>query len=209
MCAVSQPPTEELLDRVRAGDPRAADDLLSRHRDRLRKMIRARLDPRLQRRVDPSDVAQEALAEAAQKLNDYAVRRPLPFYPWLRQIAWERLVRLHRTHVVAANRSVRREVGDELWLPAESSLALARSLRSTDTSPSGQAIGKEVQARVRQALGSLSATDREVLVLRHVEQLSTKEVAAVLDKSPSAVKLRLLRALRRLQAALEADEGDA
>ncbi|MFO0897682.1 MAG: sigma-70 family RNA polymerase sigma factor [Pirellulales bacterium] len=208
MCAASQPPTEELLNRVCAGDRQASDALLTRHRERLRKMIRARLDPRLQRRVDPSDVAQDALAEAAQKLDDYARRRPLPFYPWLRQIAWERLVRLHRTHVVAANRSVCREAGDELRLPEESALALAVSLRAEDTSPSGRAIGRELQARVRQALGSLSATDREVLVLRHVEQLSTKEVAAILDKSPSAVKLRLLRALRRLQAALEADGGE-
>lgn len=202
-----EPLTEELLDRVQGGDRQAAEALLARHRDRLRKMIHARLDPRLKRRVDPSDVAQEALAEAAQKLADYASRRPLPFYPWLRQIAWERLVRLHRRHVAAANRSVRREVSDELRLPDESALALFSGLRAGGTSPSGQAIGRELQARVREALGTLSAADREILVLRHVEQLSTKEVAAVLGKSPSAVKLRLLRALRRLQTALEGSEG--
>jgi RNA polymerase sigma-70 factor (ECF subfamily) len=207
MCATSQPPTEELLDRIQRGDGQAAEGLLARHRERLRKMIRSRLDPRLRRRVDPSDVTQEALTEAAQKLGDYARRRPLPFYPWLRQIAWERLVRLHRRHIVASNRSVRREVADEPRLPDESAWALVGSLRAGDMSPSGRAIGRELQARVQEALGSLSAADREVLVLRHVEQLSTKEVAAVLGKSPGAVKLRLLRALRRLQAALEGGEG--
>jgi RNA polymerase sigma-70 factor (ECF subfamily) len=91
-----EPDTEQLLDRVADGDRAAPGLLLERHRDRLRHMVALRLDPRLRRRVDPSDVVQESLAEAAGKLSDFARRRPLPFYAWLRQIAWEALVRLHR-----------------------------------------------------------------------------------------------------------------
>src|SRR5215469_8447217 len=105
--------TDELLRRVASGDADALSQLLSKHRQRLRHMIEVRLDRRLRPRIDPSDIVQDALAEAAQKLSDYAQRRPLPFYPWLRRLAWERLLQVHRRHVRAQRRSVRREeLGD-------------------------------------------------------------------------------------------------
>src|SRR6516164_2048002 len=108
------PDTDELLEQVRRGDGSARQLLLGRHRQRLRRMIELRLDRRLAARIDPSDVVQETLAEANQKLLDFARRRPLPFYPWLRCLAWERLVQIHRRHIAAQRRSVRREIQ---WAP--------------------------------------------------------------------------------------------
>src|SRR5438105_15692238 len=116
--------TEHLLERVAAGDCAARDQLLRRHRHRLGRMVAVRFDPRLAARVDPSDVVQETLAEAAANLDRYLQDRPLPFYPWLRQLAQRRLIDLHRRHVQARRRSVTREVG----LPDHSALALADRL---------------------------------------------------------------------------------
>src|SRR6266550_4078148 len=104
-----EPDTPELLDRTRGGDVAAGQELLTRHRARLRRMVEVRLDRRLAPRVDPSDVVQEALADAARRLDDYLRQRPLPFYPWLRRLAWERLVKLHQRHIGAERRSVTRE----------------------------------------------------------------------------------------------------
>src|SRR5580700_2161836 len=96
--------TEALIERAQKGDASAKQLLLANHRDRLRRMVAVHIDRRLAARVDPSDVVQEALAEAARKLPDYLRHRPLPFYPWLRRLAWERLMKLHQRHIVAAKR---------------------------------------------------------------------------------------------------------
>jgi RNA polymerase sigma-70 factor, ECF subfamily len=203
MTASRNEDTDELLRRVSAGDSEASSRLLARHRPRLRHMIDVRLDRRLRARIDPSDVVQDALAEAAQKLSDYARRQPLPFYPWLRRLAWERLVKLHQRHITAAKRSVTREAAPAL--PDESALELAMLLLAPGTSPSNQVLRQEMHGRVQAALDQLGERDREVLVLRYLEQLSTAEVAAVLGITPGAVKVRHLRALERLRGLL-ADE---
>ena len=189
--------TEELLRRVAQGDVSAQGALLQRHRDRLRHLIVLRLDRRLRARIDPSDVIQETLAEAAQKLADYIRNRPLPFYPWLRRLAWERLVRLHRCHVRTRKRNIEREqVG--LPLPDESAVQLADRLAWRGSSPSARLLRDERRDRVQAALASLREGDREVLVLRYLEHLSTREIAAILGLAESGVKTRQLRALRRL-----------
>src|SRR5437868_2984584 len=119
------PDTDELLDRACQGDGAARQQLLARHRQRLRRMIALRLDRRLAARVDPSDVVQETLAEADRKLGKYLADRPLPFYPWLRQIAVERLAKLHRSHLRADRRSADREETGLRPLSDESALPLA------------------------------------------------------------------------------------
>jgi RNA polymerase sigma-70 factor (ECF subfamily) len=196
--------TDELLERARRGENAARQQLLALHRGRLRHMVAVRLDRRVAGRVDPSDVVQEALADAARKLDGYLCERPLPFYPWLRRLAWERLVKLHQRHIGAEKRSVTRE--EPAPLPEESALELARRLVAPETSPSHAAARRELQARVQAALSELPWRDREVLVLRYLEQLSTAEVAAVLEITPGAVKLRHLRALERLRHLL-GEEG--
>lgn len=200
--------TEQLLARAGRGDAAARQQLLSRHRDRLRQMIALRMDRRLAARIDPSDVVQEVLAEAHQHLSDFIRRRPLPFYPWLRQLAWDRLVELHRRHVRARKRSVTREEAWPQAVPDESALALAERLVADRTSPSGRLMREELRDRVQAALARLGDRDREVLVLRHLEHLSTREMAAVLQISEGAVKVRHLRALDRLRGLLGPDLGE-
>jgi RNA polymerase sigma-70 factor (ECF subfamily) len=192
--APATPDTEQLIEQASQGDAAARQQLLVRHRDRLRTMVRVRLDRRLAARVDPSDVVQEALAAAA-KLSDYLRRRPLPFYHWLRRLTWERLVKLHRRHLRARSRSVLREDPDLPGLPDESALDLARKLVSPGSSPSRQLIRQEVRDRVRAALAQLNEGDREVLVMRYLEQLSNAEIGGVLGITEGAVKMRHLRAL--------------
>jgi RNA polymerase sigma-70 factor (ECF subfamily) len=203
-----EPDTDQLLRLARGGDPSAPGRLLARHRPRLRRLVRLRLDPRLGARVDPSDVVQEALAEAARRLDDYLRERPLPFYPWLRQIALERLLDLRRRHLRARKRSVAREEPGVLSLPEESAAELASRLIDLGSSPSRRLLREELRQRVRAALGRLPAGDREVLVLRHLEQMPVKEVAAVLGVGEGAVRMRLVRALARLRDLLDRDLGE-
>jgi RNA polymerase sigma-70 factor (ECF subfamily) len=201
MTASHEPDTDQLLDRAGRGDPAARQQLLVRHRPRLQQMIAVRMDRRLSARIDPSDVVQETLAEAVQQLSDYLRHRPLPFYPWLRQLACDRLAELHRRHVQARKRSVTREEPAPP-LPDESVLELAGRLLARGSSPSARLVRQELCGRVRAALEQLAAHDREVLVLRHLEQLSTREIAAVLGITEGAVYTRHLRALERLRALL-------
>jgi RNA polymerase sigma-70 factor (ECF subfamily) len=198
-----EPDTEQLLDRLAAGDTSARGPLLQRHRERLRQMIVLRLDRRLRARIDPSDVIQETIAVATRKLAEYVRDRPLPFYPWLRQLAWERIVRLHRWHIRTGKRSVARE-GGGLPLPDESAAQLADRL-AKGSSPIGRLMRAELRERVQAALAQLSDNDREVLVLRYLEHLRTAEIAAVLGLAETGVKTRQLRALRRLRNLLGDD----
>jgi RNA polymerase sigma-70 factor (ECF subfamily) len=202
--------TEHLLDRAAAGDGSAREQLLQRHRRRLGHMLAVRFDPRLAARVDPSDVIQETLAEAAENLDHYLRERPLPFYPWLRQLAQRRLIDLYRRHVQARRRSVTREVGPP-GLPEHSALALIDRLSGRTSSPSAGLRRQERRDLVRAALEALPETDREVLTLRILEGLSIRETAAVLEMSEAAVRSRQVRALDRLKGYLGQDflEGDA
>jgi RNA polymerase sigma-70 factor (ECF subfamily) len=186
----TEPDSDDLLCQVSQGDAAARDRLLARHRERLRRLVACRLDRRLAARVDPSDVVQEVLAEADRKLDRYLRERPLPFYPWLRTLAAERLIALHRRHVRTARRSVRREEPGRLALPDASLAELAARLVTSATSPSQHALRQEQRQRVRGALARLPERDREVLVLRHLEQLSVADTAAVLGISAGAVKTR-------------------
>jgi RNA polymerase sigma-70 factor (ECF subfamily) len=204
----NQPDTDALLELVSQGDHIARDQLLARHRARLRKMVALRMDRRLVRRVDPSDVVQEALVEAARRLPEYLRKRPMAYYPWLRQLTWARLLRLNERHVGVGKRSMTREEGFQLALPPDSAWALARRLIDTGTEPDARVLRKELCQRVQAALAGLSERDREVLVLRYVEQLSTREAADVLGVGESALKMRHLRALERLRAALDEEENE-
>ena len=200
--------TDALLDLAGKGDEPARQRLLERHRSRLLRMVAVRMDRRVAARLDPSDVVQEALADAVRELPDYLQRRPMAFYPWLRQFAWERLLLLQRHHIEARRRSVDRERSQPLALPDESALALADCLFAEGTSPSGRLMGEELRQWVRDALDQMSPRDREVLVLRYLEMLSNKEIAAVLGITEGAVKVRHLRALERLRSRLDDNHAE-
>ena len=128
--------------------------------------------PRMAARVDPSDVVQEALTAAYPRLDEYLSDPPLPFYPWLRQFAWDRLLNLHRHHVAAQRRSVAREEVATPGLSSESVLRLSQRLMSHGTSPSGHLIRQELRDRFQAALTKLSPTTGRVLVMHTLEQMS-------------------------------------
>ena len=201
----TEPDTNELLDRAQSGDGSAADQLFVRHRGRLRQMIAARMDRRLSMRIDPSDVVQETLVAASQKLDDYLRDRPLPFYPWLRQLAWERLVQLRHHHISVRKRSVDREVTGVSMLSDESVNHFASRFVHAGSSPSRQAIRQEVRERVSLALDGMAPHDREVLIMWYLEQLTITEIAAILEITESGVKSRHRRALVRLTSVLRDD----
>ena len=194
--------TEELMDLAAAGDDGAVQQLLERHRRRLRQMVGLRLDPRLNARLDASDIVQETMLEASRRLPDYLRRRPLPFYPWLRQIAWERLMHLHVQHVQTQKRSVRREVPKYMGLPDDSVMHLADRFVAAGSSPSRDLHRKELQRHVREAVDGMAPDQRELLLMRFLEQLSIKEIAATLRLTEGAVNMRLMRALELLRRVL-------
>jgi RNA polymerase sigma-70 factor (ECF subfamily) len=168
-------------------------------------MVAAHLDRRLAARVDASDVVQEALLEAAQKLADYLRQRPIAFYPWLRRIAWEHLLKAQERYVTAAKRSAAREQPQSPALNDASAMRLADRLVAPGTSPSNRVLREELRGRVRAALSQLPEKAREVLVLRYVEQLSFAEIAEIMGLNEGAVKMRHTRALIQLSPLLSGD----
>jgi RNA polymerase sigma-70 factor (ECF subfamily) len=190
--------TQELLRQARAGDRQAFEKLFARYRSELRRLIAMRLDPKIQARVDPSDVVQETQLEAFCRLPDFLERRPMPFRLWLRKTAYERLLVARRQHVQAA----RRAVGREVPLPERSSLLLAQQLLAPGSTPSQRLDRREMARRVRQALGQLPESDREILLMRAYEGLSNQEVGYLLDIDPDAASKRHGRALLRLHKIL-------
>jgi RNA polymerase sigma-70 factor (ECF subfamily) len=200
--------TAGLLRRAAQGDQAAWGALLVRSRDRLRRMVALRLDRRLQGRVDPSDIIQEAYIDASARLADYARQPDMPFFLWLRFLTGQRLLRVHRQHLGAEMRDAAREVS--LYrgaLPAATSAALAAQLLGRDTRPSEVAIRAERSIRLQEALNSMDPLDREVLALRHFEQLSNGEAARVLGLQEPAAAKRYVRALKRLRLILDARPG--
>jgi RNA polymerase sigma-70 factor (ECF subfamily) len=196
--SLEDPETEELLKNASRGGL-AFEHLLERHHDRLRRMVAARLDSRLALFVDPSDVVQEALTDASRKFDDYLRDQPLPFYPWLRRLALERIIQLHRRHLRTQKRDVTREQRLDLHLPDESAMKLADRLIDTGTSPSQRLIRDEQCRQLRDLLERLRPNDRDVLVMCYLEELDFGEIAAALGISESAAKVRHFRALERIR----------
>lgn len=194
--------TRALLERVAQHDADALDELLARHRAGLREFIEIHLDPQLRARVDPSDVVQDTQMELVRRMEDFLAQRPMPFRLWMRKKAYERLLNLRRDHLLRERRSVRREVA----LPDRSSLALARPLLANQPTPSQEAEARELAERISRAVAQLSDADREILLLRHAEDLPFEEIALFLDLAPAAARKRFGRALIRLQNRLH-EEG--
>jgi RNA polymerase sigma-70 factor (ECF subfamily) len=195
--------TEALLKRVAEEGEPAAERLWERHREPLRRMIGLRLDQALGRRLDASDVVQDVLLEANQRLADYLRNPAMPFHLWLRQIARDRMIDEHRRHRVAARRSLDRErpLAAAAFLD-RSSIELAAQLRDPALTPAAEALRHELERRFRDALGRLDEPDREIILMRHFEQLSNGEAARALGLSEAAAGMRHLRALRKLRAVL-------
>ena len=196
----------ELLRRAGAGDLDAVGQLFAQHRDRLRRMIQMRLDARLRSRLDASDVLQDVFLEYSSSLPDYLKSPDAPFFLWLRFLTGRKIQALHRrhlgTHMRDAGREIRLGAGA---LPQASSVYLAAQLLGKLTSPSLAAVRAERQQRLQEALNAMDPIDREILALRHFEQLTNSETAEALGLTPAAASNRFVRALQRLKKELEND----
>ncbi len=200
--------TAHQMDRLRAGDRRALAELFQQHRDRLRRMVELRMDARLQGRIDASDVLQDGFLDVAQRLESYLRDPKLPVFLWLRLVVSDRLATVHRHHLGTRMRDAALEVA--LYrdpLPPASSAALAAMLLGRQTSPSKAAIRAEQILQVQEAVNSLDPIDREVVALRHFEQLSRAETATVLGITEEAGAKRYIRALKKLKTILAAMPG--
>jgi RNA polymerase sigma-70 factor (ECF subfamily) len=198
----------ELIRRAGEGDTTGLEGLLERYRPRLRRMIKLRLDRRLQGRVDPSDVIQEAYLDVSRGLADYLRNPSLPFFLWLRLVTGQKLALAHRRHLGVQARDAGREVS--LYrgaLPQATSAALAAQLIGKQTSPSQAAAKAELKIRLQEALNSMDELDREALALRHFEHLTNAEAARVLGISETAACNRYVRALERLKKILTGPAG--
>ena len=197
-----------LIDRAAAGDTAAVAELFGRYRKRLRAMVRLRMDRRLQGRVDPSDVLQEAYLDVTQQLSSYLAKPEMPFYLWLRLTTGQRLMRLHRQHLGAAVREAGREVSLHRGaLPQASSVSLAAQLLGKMTSASKAVERVEIQLQLQAALNGMDEKDREIVGVRNFEELSNAEAAHVLGLEPPAASKHYIRALKRLQEILKSIPG--
>lgn len=200
--------SEPLKNHEAPNDPARLGDMLEEARPRLRRMVALRLDPRLHGRIDPSDVIQDTYLEATARLAEYVQNPTMPFFLWLRFLASQKLVTLHRHHLGRQMRDAGREVS--LYrgrLPDASSAALAAQLLGHVTQPSEAAIRAELKIRLQEALNTMDPLDREILALRHFEQLSLAETAEVLKITESGACRRHLRALKRLKEILSSLPG--
>ena len=202
--AADPQPTQVLLDRVRDGDQAAINGLLARHREAIKRMIDRRMDRVVQHRVDASDIVQDVMLEANRRLGDYLANPTMPFQLWLRHMARDRLIDAHRRHRVASNRSVDREVSvPQPGMDDRSADDVVAGIADRELTPAAAATWHELERRFAAAVEQLEEADRQIVLLRHFEHLSTADAAAALGLSKPAAGMRYLRAMRRLRVLLD------
>lgn len=200
--------TDALLQQAVAGDEHSLAELFDRYRQRLRNMVKLRLDRRLLGRVDPSDVLQEAYLDLAGELPAYSRKQSIPLFLWMRLVTGQRLMQIHRRHLGTEMRDATRDIS--LYrggLPQADSMSLAAQLLGRYTSAVSAAVRGEVQLKLQEALNSMEDLDREIIALRNFEELDNREAAQVLGLSAEAARKRYVRALKRLQDILRRYPG--
>ena len=198
---------DELIGRLRSGEEHAFVELFSLHRSRLKRLLEFRMDRRLRGREDASDILQEVYIDAHQRMRHYLKRPKLSFYVWLRQLTTQRLIDVHRRHLKAERRDVKQEVVINRTALTATSASMAVQLASYLASPSQIAMHAELVTQIEKALGEMDEIDREVIALRHFEELRNSEVAEVLGIKDAAASNRYMRALTRLREVLQEIPG--
>jgi RNA polymerase sigma-70 factor (ECF subfamily) len=195
--------TQHWTQYVQRGGQAALAEAFMDYRERLRRMVQLRLDRRVAARVDPSDVLQDAYLDASQQLDQYVARPPMSLFLWLRFLTGQRLMAIHRQHLGAQKRDARQEVAlHRPAMPEADSMSLSCGLLGQVTSPSMAAFRGELQVRLQETVDRLDPLDREILALRHYEELTNQEAAWELGITPAAASKRYIRALERLKAVL-------
>ena len=200
--------TVELLAAAKAGDSDAVNRLFDKHRAAIRRLVEIRLDRKVQRRVDVSDVVQDVLIEANGRLDKYLDNPAMAFHLWLRQIAWDRIIDTYRRHRVSAKRNMDREQPMAVRAgPDQSTMEFAVQLCDPAMTPAAAATQREIAVKVEEAIEEMDEQDREIILMRHYEHLSNQEIADVLSLSGPAASMRYLRAVRRLREMLQNEPG--
>ena len=197
--------SDQLLSRAAAGDGPALAELFERFRPRLLRMVELRMDARIKARFDAADVVQEAFVDVARRLPTYATKSDIPFFLWLRIVTGDRLGKFHRLHLGAEKRAAYREVTASAGgqqIPDVSSAYLASQLAGQFTSVDRPIKREEARGKLHLALNSMNRDDRELIAMRHFEELSTAEIAAILGMTQSGVRKRYRLAIQRLSAAV-------
>jgi RNA polymerase sigma-70 factor, ECF subfamily len=207
---VQNDPDQDAIEQLRAknADPNAMAEVWGRYCERLRRLVRVRLDRRLQGRVDPSDVLQEAFLDFQARARDYVQEPDMPFFLWLRFLTGQRLQLIHRHHLGTQMRDAGREVSLQRGaMPQATSVSLAAQLLGRFTSVTQAVQRAEMQLILQDAINAMDPLDREILALRHFEELSNEETAQVLGIKPSAASSRHVRTLKRLRESLRKTPG--
>ena len=207
---VHDDPDQDVVAQLQAQgtEPKALGEVWERYHERLRRLVRLRLDRRLQGRVDPSDVLQEAFLDFQARARDYVQQPDMPFFLWLRFLTGQRLQLIHRHHLGTQMRDAGREVSLQRGaMPQATSVSLAAQLLGRFTSVTQAVQRAEMQLILQEAINAMDPLDREILALRHFEELSNEETAQVLGIKPSAASSRHVRALKRLRESLRTTPG--
>ncbi|MBS0208741.1 MAG: sigma-70 family RNA polymerase sigma factor [Planctomycetes bacterium] len=203
-------PDGEVDDRVQsvlAGDQTVFAALYAEYRPRLLRMVAFRLDPRLRGRIDPEDVVQDAYVDAARRLDAFRTSQPMSMFVWLRLILGQTLIDLHRHHLGVQKRDAHRDQSIQARLSGDTSMSMSFHLMGHLSTPSQLAVRAELSQLVSRALEEMNPIDREVLALRHFEELTNKEVSEVLGLDRKAASIRYVRALARLKEVLQSVPG--
>lgn len=197
-----------LLRRGVEGDQAVLSQVWEQHRERLRRVVKLRLDRRLQGRVDPSDVLQEAYLDFARRAAEYVAQPDMPLFLWMRYLTGQRLQLLHRHHLGAQMRDAGREVSLHRGaMPLATSVSLAAQLMGRFTSVTQAVQRAELQLILQGVINDMDPLDREILALRHFEEMSNAETARILGMTESAASTRHVRALKKLRETLRATPG--
>lgn len=198
----------ELIERVVNGDEDALAELFSQHRDRLWRMVNFRMDPRLHGRVDADDILQESWMSAVQRIDHFLADASRSIFVWFRLITSQTMIDVHRRHLGTQKRNAAMEFSiNRGWSSESTSFSLSFHLLGHLTSPTQAALREELSEQLKTALAGMNEIDREVLALRHFEQLSNRETAQILEISDQAASDRYMRALGRLKGVLKALPG--
>jgi RNA polymerase sigma-70 factor, ECF subfamily len=202
----TSPETVELLEQARKGDVAAVEQLLQRHREPVRRLIGLRMDPAIAARLDASDIVQEVLLEASRRLGEYLREGTMPFHLWIRHIAKDHIIDAHRRHRLAQRRAVDREQSLVKHHAPDRSSAELMQLLDPELTPASAAIRQEMERRLHAAIAELEESDRDIIWMRHFEQLSNQEVASSLGLTEAAASMRYLRAMRKLREQMSPDQ---
>lgn len=187
-----------LISRIEEGDDHAFAELFSHHRDRLKRMLDRQMDNRLRRREDASDILQQVYIYAHQQIRRYVYEPKMPFYLWLRKLTKQRMIDSHRRHLTAEKRSIRQERTINRRSAAGASASLAIQMAACLASPSQMAMKAELVSQVAQALESMDQIDREIIALRHFDEMRNCDIAKVLGIKEAAASNRYMRALEQI-----------